>query len=972
MIDTFSPGTLVFARGREWTVLPEGRPDSVRLRPLGGSDEDATLIYLPLEKEPIRPARFLPPDPERAGNQESGLLLRDALRLKLRSGAGPFRSVGNLGFEPRAYQIVPLLMALKLETVRLLIADDVGVGKTIEAGLIAREFLDRGTIERMVVICPPHLCDQWEEELWEKFRLRATVVQAQTASRLERGLPAGRSLFEEFPVTVVSLDYIKSEKRRDEFARSCPEFVIVEEAHACVRGSDGIRHQRHLLLKELARNPDRHMVFLTATPHSGNDEAFFNLLGLLDPEFSRLGLADGKERERLRERLAAHFVQRRRPDIAEWRDSKFFPDRESRETTYKLSGEMESFFSDILSYARELVDRSSDFEKSGSRLNWWAALALLRCACSSPAAAALALETRLGVEEKNALVDSPVLEADLDLLGVNTVMDGDEADDLLSSDDRVPGAELPQELTRPDSPLKSLISRAQALQGAGKDPKLSGLLPEVKRLLSEGFNPVIFCRYIATADYLRTHLEKAFGDSAIIDAVTGLLPPEEREERVNALGAIGTAEKDGAGDGKGRILVATDCLSEGINLQQSFDTVIHYDLSWNPTRHEQREGRVDRFGQPREKVRVILYYGENNPVDGTVLNVILRKAETIRKELGVSLPFPTDSNRVLQAVMEAVFFRKKGQEKPGQRVQGRLNLTFDPADLKNLPDVETLEADWESARDNAAGKSRTIFAQNRLRPDDVIPEWNRSLAILGGDADVNRYVRLAALRLGAPLEVRKDGLWWNPDFLPAALRDSLREFGISGRQKIGFSPGSTGLILHRSHPVVVALADYLSEMALAEKANGIVSRSGAIFTKSVLKKTVLFLVRFRNQLVISRKNRSRTILVEEIQIVESRGGDPPLLSLSEEGVTLMEEPASRNMEPEQRKRLVRQVVESLPELSGALERLARERARILTEDHQRVLSASAATGGRFDVIPNLPPDVIAITVLMPDHMTAEK
>jgi len=960
MIDTFSPGTLVLARGREWTVLPESRPNTLRLRPLGGADDDATLIYLPLEKEPIRSAQFPPPDPERSGNQESGLLLRDALRLRLRSGSGPFRSVGNLGFEPRAYQIVPLLMALKLDTVRLLIADDVGVGKTIEAGLIAREFLDRGMIDRMVVICPPHLCDQWEEELREKFHLRATVVQARTASRLERGLPAGRSLFEEYPVTVVSLDYIKSEKRRDEFARSCPEFVIVEEAHSCVRGSVGVRHQRYLLLKELAKDPERHMVFLTATPHSGNDEAFFNLLGLLDPAFLSLGEVEGKERERLREKLASHFVQRRRPDIAEWRDAHFFPDRESRETTYKLSGEMESFFSDILSYARELVVNTSLSGKPGNRLNWWAALALLRCACSSPAAAAMALSTRLGLEDRLNSLD--VENTDIERMGMATVMDGDEADDLLSSDDRVPGAELSEESLRPDSPLGPLINRAKMLQGEEKDPKLAGLIPEVKRLLKEGFNPVIFCRYIATADYLRTHLERSFGNIAVIDAVTGLLPPEEREERINAFGVNESERTKGK---KSRILVATDCLSEGINLQKFFDAVIHYDLSWNPTRHEQREGRMDRFGQPQEKVRVILYYGENNPVDGTVLKVILRKAETIRKELGVSLPFPTDSNRVLQAVMESVFFRQKEPEK---MVPGKLNLTFDPGEEDELLTMKELESAWQSARESASGKSRTIFAQNRLKPDDVIPEWNRSLEILGGDEDVFRYVKLAAQRLGAPLEDRPDGLFWNPDYLPSALRDSLRDHGVFGRQKVVFSPNKQGLFLHRSHPIVTTLADYISEMALSEKVDGLVSRSGAIFTKSVLKKTVLLLVRFRTQIVVMKKNRFKTILAEELQVVDVAGGESPDLFLSTNGISLMKEPASRNMEPEQRKRLVLQVVESLSELSVPLERLARERADTLKEDHQRVLSASAATGGRVEVIPNLPPDVIGITVLMPDRM----
>src|SRR5262249_30980703 len=154
------------------------------------------------------------------------------------------------------------LMALRHEVIRLLIADDVGIGKTIEAGLIARELLDRGEITRLTVICPPHLCEQWQQELASKFLLDAEVVRPGTASRLERGLPAGQSLFEVYPFTVVSLDYIKAERRRDEFIRACPEFVIVEEAHACIGGNGASRHLRYRLLRDLANDPRRHMLFL--------------------------------------------------------------------------------------------------------------------------------------------------------------------------------------------------------------------------------------------------------------------------------------------------------------------------------------------------------------------------------------------------------------------------------------------------------------------------------------------------------------------------------------------------------------------------------------------------------------------------------------------------------------------------------------------------------------------------------------
>jgi superfamily II DNA/RNA helicase len=143
------------------------------------------------------------------------------------------------------------------------------------------------------------------------------------------------------------------------------------------------------------------------------------------------------------------------------------------------------------------------------------------------------------------------------------------------------------------------------------------------------------------------------------------LPPGEREAAVEP-----------AGRRRQRILVATDCLSEGINLQNLFTAVVHYDLSWNPTRHEQREGRVDRFGQKAREVRSTMLYGEDNPVDGAVLQVILRKAESIRKELGVLVPMPDDEGKLTQALLNAVLLRKHGCR---QRSRRRLQLDLGAA-----------------------------------------------------------------------------------------------------------------------------------------------------------------------------------------------------------------------------------------------------------------------------------------------------
>jgi hypothetical protein len=173
---TFTPGSLVHARGRDWVVLPGRDPQLLLLRPLTASDEPPTGVFLPLEGRELKATTFAPPDPTLAGDVTGGMVLFDAARLSLRAGAASFRSLGRISVVPRPYQFVPLIMALRQETVRLLIADDVGVGKTIEAALIARELLDRGIARRLAVVCASHLCEQWAAELRDKFAIEAAVV----------------------------------------------------------------------------------------------------------------------------------------------------------------------------------------------------------------------------------------------------------------------------------------------------------------------------------------------------------------------------------------------------------------------------------------------------------------------------------------------------------------------------------------------------------------------------------------------------------------------------------------------------------------------------------------------------------------------------------------------------------------------------------------------------------------------------
>jgi superfamily II DNA or RNA helicase len=925
---TYTPGSLVRARGRDWVVLPTSEPEALHLRPLSGSEADTAWLHLELEPD-IRPAHFDAPAADDIGNRETAALLADALTLSLRRGAGPFRSFGNVGIEPRSYQLVPLLMALKLDPVRLLIADDVGIGKTIEALLIARELFDRGEIQRFAVLCPPHLVEQWVGELTERFHFPAVAVTAASAARLERGLPVGVSLFEQHAVTVVSLDYIKSQKRRDEFARACPELVIVDEAHTCSSASDRT-HLRYALLKELAANPQRHLLLLTATPHSGDEQAFYRLLALLKPAFEALATAQGEAREKLRLDLAAQYVQRRRPDIDAWQDDGLFPRREVAEATYRLSGRWEQFFEAVLDYCAAVTERAGS-DARRQRLTFWGTLALMRCVSSSPAAAAQALATRrLAADDDGA-----------DELAAR-VFDGSA--DALSDDDVEPGAA--------DDALGALLEQARRLEGERDDPKLARLVAILEDLFGKNHAPVVFCRYIATAHYLGAHLRQRFPKHTI-EVVTGELPAEERRARAEALGAHDQ-----------RLLIATDCLSEGINLQQHYDAVVHYDLSWNPTRHEQREGRVDRFGQPARLVRAVLLYGENNPVDGAVLNVILRKAEAIRRELGVPVPLPDDDHGLTQALMSAVLLRRQGA---GPRQQQAF-------DFGELPPARDLDVIWTDLAEKTRA-NRTVFAQRGLRPEEVLPEWERARSALGDALAVRRFIERSLARLGAGLEPRRRAgkeIVRVPLFaLPPALRERLAAQGLDERMDLDFAPpAAPGCApIHRAHPLVATLAEHLLEFTLDERTDGPsdparLGRTGAWVSPAVTQFTTVLLLRLRHQLRLGRGDGARTLMVEEALPLALVGRNDPQWQIAPPVADWFAAPAGAELAPAARSRFVAEALESLPHHDAALQALAAERAEALLADHRRVRDAARARGD-YQVKALLPVDVIAVYVLLP-------
>ncbi|MFH9136646.1 DEAD/DEAH box helicase [Streptomyces sp. NPDC017524] len=980
MSPTYTAGSLVAARGREWVVLPESAADMLVLRPLGGSEDDIAAVFPAFEE--VRAAEFAAPIPSDVGDQRSAGLLRTALRIGFRSGAGPFRSLASIAVEPRAYQLVPLLMALRQRTVRLLISDDVGIGKTIEAGLIAKELLAQGEATRLTVLCSPSLAEQWQSELREKFGIGAELVLASTVSRLERGLDLGQSLFDKHPYTIISTDFIKSTRHREDFVRHCPDLVIVDEAHSCVTADDagqgtaaGTNQLRHELLRKVSADPDRHLLLLTATPHSGKESAFRNLLALVRPELATLDL----ESPAGRARLAEHFVARKRADVREYltkedgladdslvQRTAFPSDRWTKDEPYKLTPEYRALLDDAIAYARDRVAAAGEQGRREARIAWWSVIALLRSMVSSPAAAAQTLRTR-----SESATARTAQEAD----ALGSPVAADSADnDRLEGMDVAPGAAESEEA---GARLLELSERAAQLVGPAGDAKLKALTRHLKGLIADGYSPIVFCRYIPTAEYLVTQLEGRLGRRTKIAAVTGTLSPQQRLERVEQLAAESAGDAGVGGEASDaaarRVLIATDCLSEGVNLQHHFDAVVHYDLAWNPTRHDQREGRVDRYGQKRDQVRVVTMFGEDNGIDGKVLEVLFMKHRQIMKDLGISVSVPDETaSGVTDAVVEWLLLHGR---------QGSQESLFDLDGHQES--LDRIEREWNSAAEREK-TSRSKYAQRAIHPEEVAREVAAVRAALGGAEEVRDFAVDALRDLDALVRDPGDG---TGDFTaqaggaPAGLRDALaatlggrlveEDRQIPFRTTPAIGRGEAALV--RTDPAIGAIASYVLDSALDVNTPGPrpARRCGVVTTDAVTVRTTLLLVRYRFHLTLPSRTGERQLVAEDARLLAYEGMPSRARWLDEDAtVALLAARATGNTHEQLVRNQIARDLGALPGLAGHLAAYGTRLAAELDVSHRRVRKANEEIVRGLRVVPQEPADVLGVYVYLPQQPAA--
>ena len=631
-------------------------------------------------------------------------------------------------------------------------------------------------------------------------------------------------------------------------------------------------------------------------------------------------------------------MQRRRADIRHYLETDTaFPERKDKEATYAFSEVYRALFDDILAFARDYVSE----EEGGlrhQRVRYWSALALLRCVSSSPAAAAATLRSRAAVDQAEA--------EDVDQVGRRTVLDqGDDDDNVVL--DFSPGSETEGSADATRRKLLDFARRAEAID-AIDDLKLDGSVREIKALLKDGFQPIVFCRFVDTAEYVAKQLRDALPGKVRVEAVTGRLPPAEREERIAALVA----------DPGQYVLVCTDCLSEGINLQQRFNAVLHYDLAWNPTRHEQREGRVDRFGQEKPEVRVVTYYGTDNPIDGVILDVLIRKHKKIKSDLGVTVAVPGSSEQVAEALFEGALFRQKAR--PGGN-----QLVLDFID-ELAPKKKAIHAEWDDARDREKA-SRSRFAQLTLKPEIVAAELQSVRTAIGRSEDVARFFWAVLHAANVPLQTKDKAVTVHlSNETPRALRQAIgRDEPFTGRFDLPLQGDET--YLGRTSPVIEGLASWALDQALdpvARDSNPVASRCGVASTSAVSVRTTLLVARFRYHLQIAGAD-AETLLSEEIVPLACTGTE-------DASQWLTPEDAERLLAARPERNLIRTAIDqqlglllpALPKLQSALAPVAHERAAAQLVAHERVREASRIKG-RVSIQPVFPVDILGAYVLLP-------
>jgi len=726
-----------------------------------------------------------------SGRAEAFFLAVEAHRVRFAYQFDPLYAVNVSQVDPLPHQIEAVYhYILRNPRLRFLLADDPGAGKTIMTGLLLKELKYRGLVQRALVVVPGHLKDQWLREMKERF--------SETFTAVDRGVMNatwGRNVWQEQPLVITSMDFAKQDDVSGTLAETQWDLVVVDEAHkmAAYRYGEKTTKTERYKFGELLSRISRFLLFLTATPHRGDPENFRLFLDLLEPGYFA-------STDLLAESIRSHdnplFLRRLKEDLKGFDGSPLFPPRHVVTKTHRLNDEEKRLYNAVTEYVETSYNKALAAEKRNVA---FALLILQRRMASSVRAIRRSLERRRdrleellrlgkwlaerGWVDEDALEDAPELERQ------------QREEELL---ERLTAAETREELQTEIDQLTGLIKLAKEAERHELETKLDELrkVMDTEHIQRAGEKLLIFTESRDTLDYLAEKL-RGWGYSVVVLHGGMNLDARIRSEHEFREQA--------------QVMVSTEAGGEGINLQFCA-IMVNYDIPWNPTRLEQRMGRIHRYGQTREVNIYNLVAVDTR--EGKVMDALFKKLEHIREHLG--------SDRVFDVIGEVLPGRSL-KDLIVEAVTHRRSLEEIVSEIQRIPDEEAIRKTRDAVLEGLATRHvdlQKVLGETRLAKENrLVPEY------------IERFFHRACAFLSVSIEQRKDGLWRVPN-VPYQIREVSptfrNNFGEVFREygKVAFDKDTArnqqAVFVAPGHPLIEAVIERLLQSSAADLQKGAV------------------------------------------------------------------------------------------------------------------------------------------------------
>lgn len=858
------PGTEVHARGLRWEVVLTqnlGQQTLYRLRALDGALRGRELDLLhPFED--VKPVQH-DFQPERAAPLRNWLVYHEAFLLEQQLGPHAFLAAQPGRLEVQPYQLVPVLRAIRMSRPRLLLADGVGLGKTVEAGLVLTELIARRLAHRVLIVSPAGpLLEQWRTEMKERFGLRLDVIDRARLEEIRRGTELGSNPFDHVPLGLVSIDFLKQERILDQLDRSSYDVIVIDEAHHCTdlgAAQEREDSQRRRLAEVLARRCDS-LLLLTATPHDGHDRSFASLCELLDPS-----LVDGRGVLR-GDRYRAYVVRRLKRHIKDpVSGAPLFKERVVQPVPVTADAERQKAF---ISLQRELMELIAPELRRAFRARRYSDvlsfIALLKRsvstveACRTTLAAVadrfqklLTAEAESQESRRERLRTLRDSQRKLERFGVGSAEEEAERQQLENEDLAQQLAAVQREVRTGSRHLAKHASIVEALdalielagEAAACDPKLYEIVRQIEctRVAEPNANVLIYTEYTTSQKALVTALK-----TARIDDVLTMSGEDDEATRTKTTERFRTED--------GLVLVSTDAAAEGLNLHDRCHHLIHLELPFNPNRLEQRNGRIDRYGQTCEPI--VRYLFLRGTFEERILLRLIAKYERQRAKLtfvpntlGVTMAGDAAAERLLKGLLdeEEKLFK---DEPPLLRLLGTDEEEAAPEAVRELLEEidRSLKGFEQAARVNTWLGDAGLNAEERLIEE---AEAARETGLEKSTVDLPAFVRDAVLLDGGEVRGRIEDESFELVLPPMWLRQQ-DEDELTGYEKASRSLRLTTRIevkktsdgrrvgyLGRAHPVVRRALDRVRRLAFGGDGTASSDVRVSVVTGEVAEPTIL-------------------------------------------------------------------------------------------------------------------------------------